>query len=75
MLGCRYSDALDTERLGLKLGTEDCIVYYSFSAFHFDLTGGKSVGKSSLVRRFLLGELSEDYHGGIQSKALFFYFF
>ena len=43
----------------------------SFSAFHFDFTGGKGVGKSSLVRKFLLGEFSEDYRGGSQSKTLF----
>ena len=77
MLGFRHSDALDTERLSLKLDTEDCVVSNScsFSAFYFDFTGGKGVGKSSLVRRFLLGEFSEDYHGGSQSKTLFFYFF
>ena len=43
----------------------------SFSAFHFDFTGGKGVGKSSLVRRFLLGEFGEDYPGGRQSETLF----
>ena len=47
----------------------------SFSAFHFDFTGDKGVGKSSLVRRFLLGEFGEDYPGGRPSETLFFYFF
>ena len=74
MLGFRHSDALDTERLN-KLGTEDCIVYSSFFAFHFDFTGGKGVGKSSLVRRFLVRE-SREYNRWLnQSETPFFYFF
>ena len=47
----------------------------SFSAFHFDFTGDKGVGKSSLVRRFLLGEFGEHCPRGRQSETLFFYFF
>ena len=74
MLGFRHSDALDTERLN-KLGTEDCIVHSSFFAFYFDFTGGKGVGKSSLVRRFLLGESGAYGPGRDQCETPFFYFF
>ena len=76
MLEFRHSDALDTERLN-KLGTEDCIVHSSFFAFYFDFTGGKGVGKSSLVRRFLVRE-SGVYRRGLthdQCETPFFYFF
>ena len=74
MLGFRHSDALDTERLN-KLGTEDCIVYSSFFAFYFDFTGGKGVGKSSLVRRFLVRETGEYSYGLHECETPFFYFF
>ena len=74
MLGFRHSDALDTERLN-KRGTEDCIVYSSFFAFHFDFTGGKGVGKSSLVRRFLLREFGAYRSGRDQCETPFLYFF
>ena len=74
MLGFRHSDALDTERLN-KLGAEDCIVYSSFFVFHFDFTGGKGVGKSSLVRRFVVREFGEYSSGLNQSETLFFLLF
>ena len=70
MLGFRHSDALDTERskaLNWVLKIVLCNSC-SFSAFHFDFTGDIGVGKSSLVRRFFLGEFNEAYHGGSQSK-------
>ena len=63
----------DAERLSLKLGTANYFVYSSSSAFHFDFTGGKGVGKSSLVRRFVVGQFGEDYHGGRQSETLVFH--
>ena len=60
----------------LNLGTEDCNLYFSFFTFHFDFTGGKGVGKSSLVRRFLSGDFDEDHLGESQSDQMpFFYFF
>ena len=52
-------------------------MYSSFFAFHFDFTGGKGVGKSSLVRRFLVRE-SGVYRRGLthdQCETPFFYFF
>ena len=49
-------------------------MYSSFFAFHFDFTGGKGVGKSSLVRRFLVGA-SPDRELFNQSETPFFYFF
>ena len=50
-------------------------MYSSFFAFHFDFTGGKGVGKSSLVRRFLLGESGAYGPGRDQCETPFFYFF